>query len=188
MASVSDNGLHYSWDWGPAHFVNLGIIVGGDKSVTRKRRYAALDSLDFLVADLRDGVGSSRRPVVITHHLDIARHTGPCDPTSPVGGKEWDPCDVRAFYDAIQEFNIAAIFYGHTHARDVFRWDGLSKKAASGLSVYNVDNGGHFKGLKQAFFYVEMDSRGVKVREFKTEDAWQTGSFTPQVWTSRHVG
>jgi cytolysin (calcineurin-like family phosphatase) len=182
VVSVSDNGLHYSWDWGPAHFVNLGIIVGGDKSVARKRRYAALDSLDFLVADLRDKVGSSRRPIVITHHIDIARHTGPCDPTAPAGSKEWDPCDVRAFYDALEGFNIAAIFYGHTHARDVFQWDGLSKKAAAGLNVFNVDNSSHFHSRKQAFFYVELDHQNLTVREYNTADAWETGAFTSQVW------
>jgi len=42
ISNVSENGLHYSWDWGPAHFLNVGLIVGTDKQVTRKRRYAAL--------------------------------------------------------------------------------------------------------------------------------------------------
>lgn len=184
VVNVSDNGVHYAWDWGPAHFINLGLIVGDTKAVARKRRYAALDSLDFLVADLKENVGSSGRPVVVTHHVDIARYTGPCDPAAPPDSKEWDPCDVRAFYDALQGFNVAGIFYGHTHFREVFQWDGQSKKATSGFNVFNTDNASHFSGPAQAFFYVELHDKQLVVREYMTKDAWETGAFTPQVWTT----
>jgi predicted phosphodiesterase len=184
VVNVSDNGVHYSWDWGPAHFVNLGIVVGNIKSVERKRRYAALDSLDFLIADLKEKVGTSRRPIVITHHVDLARYTGPCDPNAPADSKEWDPCDVRAFYDALQDYNVAGIFYGHTHFREVFQWDGMSKKAAAGLNVFNTDNASHFSGAAQAFFYVELDDNSLTVREFMTKDGWQSGTFTPKCWTA----
>lgn len=187
VVNVSENGLHYSWDWGPAHFVNLGLIVGTQKSVTRKRRYAALDSLDFLVADLRDKVGSSGRPLVITHHVDIARYTGPCDPNAPADSKEWDPCDVRGFYDALQGYNVAGIFYGHTHFRNIFQWDGTSPKASSGLHVFNTDNASHFSGDAQSLFYVEMHDKQLLVREYQTKDGWQTGFFTPQSWTAPFV-
>ena len=184
VVNVSDNGLHYSWDWGSAHFVNLGLIVGNSKSVGRKRRYAALDSLDFLISDLEDKVGSSRRPIVISHHVDIGRYTEPCAPNAPADNKEWDPCDVRAFYDALQGYNVAGIFYGHTHFREVFRWDGMSKKATIGLNVFNTDNASHFSGAAQAFLYVELDNKGLTVREFMTKDGWQSGTITPQCWTA----
>jgi hypothetical protein len=52
VKNTSANGLHYSWDWGPVHCVNLGIVVGQVKSVTQRRRYNPLDSLDFLIDDL----------------------------------------------------------------------------------------------------------------------------------------
>ena len=81
-------------------------------------------------------------------------------------------------------FKVAGIFYGHTHARDVYRWDGLSKNATSGLSVFNVDNSSHFHGPKQAFFYVELAGGKLTVREYATSDGWQTAAFTPQVWNS----
>ena len=184
VVNVSNNGLHYSWDWQHAHFVNLGLIVGTDKSVKRNRRYAALDSLDFLVADLKEKVGSSGRPVVITHHVDIARYTGTCDANLPAGSKEWDPCDVHSFHAALQGYNVAGIFYGHTHARQVFRWDGASAKAASGIHVFNTDNASHFHSDAQAMFYVEMDDKQLTVREYQTLDRWETGFFTPQVWTA----
>lgn len=182
VVNVSANGLHYSWDWGPAHFVNLGLIVGTNKSVKRKRRYAALDSLEFLLADLADKVGTGGRPLVIAHHVDIARYTGPCDPNAAANSKEWDPCDVRAFYDALEGYNVAAIFYGHTHVRNIFQWDGTSPKAATGLHVFNTDNASHFSGDAQALFYVELYDKQLLVREYQTKDGWQTGFFTPQTW------
>ena len=184
VVNISENGLHYSWDWGAAHFVNLGLIVGTQKSVTRKRRYAALDSLDFLIADLRDKVGTGSKPLIITHHVDIARYTGPCDLTATADSKEWDPCDVRAFYDALKGYNVAGIFYGHTHSRNIFQWDGTSTKAATGLHVFNTDNASHFSGNAQALFYVELHDKQMLVREYQTKDGWQTGFFTPQSWAA----
>jgi len=184
LVNVSDNGLHYSWNWGAAHFINLGLIVGTDKSVDRKRRYAALDSLDFLVSDLRDQVGDDGRPLVITHHIDIARYTGPCDRDAPADSKEWDPCDVHAFYEAIQNYNVAGIFYGHTHFRNVFRWDGASAKATSGVHVFNTDNAAHFGGDAQALLYVELHDGQLLVREYQTKDGWLSGFFTSQSWSA----
>jgi cytolysin (calcineurin-like family phosphatase) len=184
----STNGLHYSWDWGHVHFVNLGLIVGGDPAITRKRRYAALDSLEFLLTDLREKVGDSGRPVIITHHVDIARYTNECDLQVPADTKEWDPCDVQAFHRAINGFHVLAIFYGHTHARNVFRWDGRSAKAESGISVFNTDNASHFGGDAQAFFYVEVNDRLAVVREYQTKDRWRSGFFTPQTWQASLQG
>jgi predicted phosphodiesterase len=184
VVNVSENGLHYSWNWGPAHFVNLGLIVGGDKRIERKRRYAALDSLDFLIADLKEQVADSGRPVILTHHVDIARYTRDCEGDAPYASQEWDPCDVRAFYEAIREYHVAAIFYGHTHARNVFQWDGRSAKATSGLHVFNTDNASHFGGDHQAFLYVELHADRLSIREYQTKDRWQSGFFTPQTWSA----
>lgn len=182
VCAVSATGLHYSWNWGQAHFISLGLIVGNDKGIDRKRRYAALDSLDFLVEDLKAQVGTSGRPVILMHHVDIARYTGLCDPTQAFSGKEWDPCDVLAFHRAIKHFNVAGIFYGHTHARNVFRWDGQSAKASAGIAVFNTDNASHFHSDQQAFLYAELYQDRLLVREYATKDRWQTGAFAPQAW------
>ena len=153
--------------------------------VTRKRRYSALDSLDFLVRDLAANVGTSGRPVIITHHVDVARYTGPCEENDETAlKKEWDPCDVRGFHAALKGFNVVAIFYGHTHVRNVFQWDGQSPRAASGLSVFNTDNVSHFNSDTQAFFYVEVRETQLLVREYQTLDRWKTAFWTPQVWTA----
>ena len=184
VVNVSENGVHYSWDWGGTHFVNLGLIVGTDAAVTRRRRYAALDSLAFLVGDLKKHVGDSGRPIVLTHHIDIARYTAACDPQAAPDSKEWDPCDVRAFHESTKNYNVAGIFYGHTHARSVFHWDGESAKAKSGIRVFNNDNSSHFASDAQAFFYVESRGGKLFVRECQTKDRWQTNFWTPQSWNA----
>lgn len=185
LASVSKNGLHYSWDWGPVHFVNLGIVVGSVKDVARKRRYNALDSLDFLIADLKEKVGTSGRPVILTHHVDVARNTTEPDPKAPASNKEWDPADVRGYYDALKAYNVIAVFYGHTHVRNIFKWDGATAKAAQGVSVFNVDNGAHFNFKDQAIFYVQVSNGELLVREFATVDRWETAAWTPQTWVTK---
>ena len=185
VTNASKNGVHYSWDWGGVHFVNLGIVVGQAADVTRKRRYAPLDSLDFLVSDLKEKVGTSGKPVVIAHHVDMLRYAQPLPvEDKKAEGMEWDPADVKGFHDALKGYTVAAILYGHTHARNVFRWDGSNKAAKDGIPTFNVDNSSHFAGQAQAFFYFEVRADGLIVREYQTTDAWETGTWTPQTWTA----
>jgi predicted phosphodiesterase len=185
VTNVSANGLHYSWDWGGVHFVALGIVVGEVAGVARKRRYAPLGSLEFLVSDLKEKVGTSGRPVVVTHHVDVLRYAQPLPVDDrKAQGMEWDPADVRGFHDALKGYTVAAILYGHTHARDVYHWDGTNKAAREGVPTFNVDNSSHFGGKQQAFFYFEIRSGEVLVREYQTADAWETGFWTPQTWSA----
>ncbi|MFO0798935.1 MAG: metallophosphoesterase [Gemmataceae bacterium] len=185
VGNVSPNGVHYSWDWGRVHCIALGIVVGQVPSVTRRRRYAPLDSLGFLAADLREKVGTSGRPVVILHHVDMLRYAGPTDvPDAAATAREWDPADVKGYYDVLKGYNVVAIFYGHTHARNVYKWDGSNRAAAAGIPTFNVDNSSHFGSPAQAFFYVEVGADRTTVREYATPDNYQTGSWTPQTWTT----
>jgi cytolysin (calcineurin-like family phosphatase) len=196
LTNASANGLHYSWDAGDVHFVNLGIVVGTVPGIARRRRYAPLESLDFLVADLAEHVGTSGRPVIVSHHVDIARYTPPVPPDAPFAAKEWDPADVGGFHAALAGYRVAAIFHGHTHGRAVWRWDGTSVMPAPErfregegddgerpvFDVFNCDNSSTPKGGQQAFFYVEWSPAGLVVREHATKDAWQTAFWTPLVW------
>jgi predicted phosphodiesterase len=185
LVNVSPNGLHYSWDWGPVHFVNLGIVVGTVPDVTRRRRYDPRDSLAFLVIDLKEKVGTSGRPVVITHHVDMIRYAQPLPvEDAKAANMEWDPADVQGFHAALKGYNVAAILYGHTHARNVYFWDGSNKAAKAGIPTFNVDNSSHFAGKAQAFFYFEIRGDTLTAREYQTTDAWATGSWTPQTWTA----
>ena len=178
LRAISKNGLHASWDWGSVHCVTLGLIVGTDARVERKRRYAAMDSLAFLLEDLANT--PKDQPLVLMHHVDMARYTV-AKPDTDYTKWEWDPADVAAFHAAIKGRRVA-IFYGHTHFRNVFRWDGASIKAPAGVAVFNVDNAAHFSGLAQAFFHVEVRGHELTAREYATTDGWQTGAWTPQVW------
>lgn len=185
VTNISKSGLHYSWDWGNVHFVNLGNVVGQVESVTRKRRYASLGSLEFLISDLKEKVGTSGKPVVITHHIDMLRYSQPL----PVDDKkaesmEWDPADVKGFYDALRDYNVAAILYGHTHARNIFRWDGTPKAAKEGIPVFNVSKSSHYASKTQAFFYLEIRDDRVTAREYQTKDGWVSGGWTPQSWSA----
>lgn len=208
LARVSADGLHYSWDAGDVHIVHLGIVVGDMPGVGRRRRYAPRGSLAFLVEDLREEVGDSGRPVVLVHHIDIARYTVPVPADAPFADKEWDPADVGGFHAALAGFNVAAIFHGHTHARSVWRWDGQSVRPGTESAplpedgpaesvgsvapatddssrvydVFNCDNSSHFGGPTQAFFYVELLPSGLVVREFATRDGWRSGGWTTAVW------
>jgi cytolysin (calcineurin-like family phosphatase) len=183
LADVSPGGLHYSWDWGPVHFVNLGIVVGAVPEVVRRRRYSPLDSLPFLRDDLKRHAGDRKRPVVLTHHVDVARYSDEPDPAAEYRNQEWDPSDVRGYYDTIKGYNVVGVLYGHTHVRNVFRWDGTrSLKAREGIPVFNTDNVSHFQSQTQALMYGEVTDREFLVREFATKDAWQTGEWTPAQW------
>jgi predicted phosphodiesterase len=182
LVNVSPNGLHYSWDWGPVHFINLGIVVGGGAN-TKHGRYNPLDSLPFLVEDLKKHADDPARPVVITHHVDMARYSGPCEEDTKGESGEWHPCDVRGYYEALARHNIVAILYGHTHVRNVFRWNGgRDMKAPQGIPVFNTDNAAHFHSKTQALLYFEIGERELVAREYATADAWESGAWTPQVW------
>lgn len=179
LTRLSANGLHYSWNWGGVHFIALGLIVGTDKTVARKRRYGAMDSLDFLREDLAAHPDKDQ-PVIIMHHVDVARYTEEKEGADYTKW-EWDPADVKAFHAALAGRKVAT-FCGHTHSRSVLRWDGKTAKGKTGVPVFNVDNSAHFSGPAQAFFHVEVDANGVIVREYATKDAWATGFWTPQTW------
>ncbi len=183
LAKVSSNGLHYSWDWAGVHFVALGIAAGDAPSVTRKRRYAPLGSLPFLIDDLKEQVGDSGRPVVLLHHVDVARYSQAV-PDDKAIHQEWDHGDVAAYHEALKPYRVAASICGHTHARNLFRWDGTpdTRPKERGIPFLNTDNAGHFGGPSQAFLHVEVSKRLLRVREFSTKDAWQSGDWTSQVW------
>jgi predicted phosphodiesterase len=182
ITARSDSGLHYSWDWAGVHFVALGIVAGDAPEVTRPRRYAPLGSLPFLREDLAKHVGDSGRPVVLVHHVDAARYSVAVD-DEKARHQEWDHGDVRAYYESLAPYRVAAAICGHTHVRNLFRWNGTQDtRGPSGIPFLNTDNAAHFHGPAQAFLHLEISASEVRVREFATRDGWTTGAWTPQVW------
>lgn len=182
IVNRSENGLHYSWDWGGVHFVALGIVAGDAPSVTRKRRYAPMGSLPFLEQDLKKHVGDSGRPVVLIHHVDVHRYSVTIE-DEKVKHSEWDYGDAQAFYQIIAPYRIAACICGHTHVRRTMRWDGTGDvKTKKGVPFLNTDNGAHFHSKAQAVLHVTISGKEMIVREFATTDAWTTGAWTPEQW------
>ena len=45
LTKISENGLHYSWDWGPLHLVNLGMFAGTGDKRRKDHHYAPRSSL-----------------------------------------------------------------------------------------------------------------------------------------------
>lgn len=182
LAAVSDNGVHYSWDWGDVHFVSLGIVVGDAPEVTRKRRYAPLGSLPFLRQDLATNVGTSGRPVVLVHHVDLHRYSVAV-PDEKVLNHEWDYGDALAFYETLKAYLVVGTICGHTHSRKIARWNGTNNdRVTEGVPFLNTDNAAHFSKPDQAILHVELDAAEMRIREFNTTDGWTSGSWNPQMW------
>jgi cytolysin (calcineurin-like family phosphatase) len=95
VQNVSENGLHYSWDWDDVHFVQLNLYPGHQKS------------LDFLKTDL---AGCGRRPVVLLHHYDLQNF------------KWWKREEMLAYGDVIKPHNVLLICHGHS-GLGVYTWN-----------------------------------------------------------------
>jgi hypothetical protein len=189
LAGLSDNGLHYSWDWGPLHLVNLGIFVGVGDERRADYHYSPRSSLEFLRDDLHKHVGDSGRPVVLSFHLH---------PNCPAF--DWPPEDLAALWTTIEQYQVIALFHGHTHGSPPSRlqWDGkqFAAKLPGGIDVFNPDDSAAAKtdprdpakmvGGAHGFLYVELiDRPGTAndefiVRSYATRDNWTTHDWHSQ--------
>ncbi|MDH6311327.1 cytolysin (calcineurin-like family phosphatase) [Parabacteroides sp. PFB2-10] len=141
-------GLHYSWDQGNIHFVNLNLYPGDDwdpacawchyfKESFREPQH----SLAFLKKDLKEKVGRSGRPVVLGFHIGF-------DDFSQLW---WTDADREKLYEVIKEYNIIAIFQGHNHAAAPYTWKGIDIWAVG--SPRHDDKTGEY-------MVVEIDAKG----------------------------
>lgn len=137
ISHVSDNGLHYSWDWGGIHFVQTNIYPADKQHV--KIRYSPTwhdpqGALTFLKEDLKANVGDTGRPVIIMSHCGVDTDW-------------WHPEDWAAMYAAIKPYNVITYFYGHSGT-------GVRKWAPQGEqpTIDVVNTGQTAKG----FFVVEI--------------------------------
>ena len=107
--NVSDNGLHYSWDWDDVHFVNVNVYAGGAGD--------ARESLPFLKKDLAERVGGSGRPVVIMQHYGFDKFS--------TEDRWWKQAERDVFHSMIEKYRIVAIFSGHEHEGGRVVWRGI---------------------------------------------------------------
>jgi cytolysin (calcineurin-like family phosphatase) len=111
LAGLSDNGLHYSWDWDDVHLVQLNLYPADRQNA--KVRYSPKwhhpqGALSFLKQDLARCVGTSGRPVVLMSHCGFDTNW-------------WHPEDWKAAYDAAKPYNVVLYLYGHT-GTGIRRW------------------------------------------------------------------
>jgi len=179
VVNISPNGLHYAWDWGPLHLINLGMFVGSGEQKRSDHHYAPRASFEFLKADLAEHVGDSGKPVIISHHLHL---------NAPE--YDWPAEDLAAYYDLIKDYNVIAIFNGHTHGSPPrhHRWNGKQlDRDIEGIDNFDPDDAGASKlhngkpvGLNHGLLYVEIhDHPGTQrdrmlVRSCITRDNWDT--------------
>jgi cytolysin (calcineurin-like family phosphatase) len=145
IGRVSENGLHYSWDWGGIHFVQLNLYPADrphPKTRYSPKYHDPQHSLAFLKADLAGHAASGGGPVVLAHHYDLQ------------GTDWWHEEDRKVYYDAIRRYNIVAVFHGHT-GTGVYRW-----KPQGEERDLNVVNTGQ---TENGFFVVQITRDRIRL-------------------------
>lgn len=108
-------GIHYSWNWDDVHFVQLNLFPGETSNRLPNESNDNLDpqnALSFLKRDLAKQVGSSGRPVILIHHYGLESFSKAW----------WTQQERNAYWEAIADYNIAAIITGHLHHREGRAW------------------------------------------------------------------
>lgn len=154
LTAVSDNGLHYSWDWDGVHFVNCGISPG-----TTINPYDPEHSIEFLGKDLKQHVGSSGRPVILYHHFGFDKDHSL---------RWWSDAWRTNYFDLIKSYNVIGILHGHAHKPFIYQWNGID--------IYHPP---HFRGdpkknepVTHGFFVFHITDTELTVAERKLDDTW----------------
>eukprot|EP00873_Tetraselmis_striata_P023569 jgi/Tetstr1/443833/TSEL_003287.t1 len=124
---LSDNELHYSWDWPitpscSLHLVQLNLFAGRYGEPVDAPFYGPNPaswvhpeySLDFLERDLAANVGDSGRPVVFFQHYGF----------DGFSNSWWADHEREELAQVLAPYNVLAIFVGHTHAANYYQWNG----------------------------------------------------------------
>ena len=155
IATVAENGLHYSWDWDKVHFVHTNLYPADKQHA--KVRYSLpwhdpQGALTFVKDDLKAAVGDSGRPVVIMSHCGVDTDW-------------WHPDDWAEFYKAVKPYNVIAYFYGHSGT-------GLRKYKPEGedKAIDCVNTGQTEKG----FFVVEVTAKRMRLGYHIKKDPKET--------------
>jgi hypothetical protein len=117
LDSVAKQGAHYSWTWGPVHFVNLDLKASDQPQLIEKdgrphRWTQPYGALSFLKQDLAQHAGAGQ-PVVILQHYPF--HSG----------DRMSEAELRQLRAALRPFNVIALLHAHTHHTQTYRWCGI---------------------------------------------------------------
>ena len=104
ISNVSENGLHYSWNWDDVHLVQLNIYPAdkqNDNVHYSKDWHNPQGALAFLKADLAKNVGTSGRPVILMAHCGFDTNW-------------WIAEDWAELYTAAKAYNVVLYLFGHS--------------------------------------------------------------------------
>jgi hypothetical protein len=157
IVNVSSNGFHYSWDCDFLHIVCLNLFPGNELDVF------GLDpagSLQFLADDLATLVGNTRRPVVICHHYGF----------DSTGASWWSNQQRTNYFEAIRNYNVVAIFAGHSHT--------VSRVVWNGIDTFTDGTAGKWAGN---YLAVRVTGTNLAVVERTLSNTWRF-VFTKPLW------
>jgi 3',5'-cyclic AMP phosphodiesterase CpdA len=140
--------LTYSWDWDKLHLVCLDL-------------YPDAANRQWLAKDL-EKVGKEA-PVVLFFHYPLL---GPFSDW-------WKDKDKRAFARTIEGYNVIAVFHGHYHGSEHYRW--------RGHDVYNV---GSPKHAAHSFAVVRVHGHTSMVASWN----WDRSRWQWRHWKRIRVG
>jgi cytolysin (calcineurin-like family phosphatase) len=142
---VSENGLHYSWNWGGVHFVQLNLLPA-DKPHPEIRYspqyHDPQNALAFLKRDLSGNLTDPNQPLVVAHHYDLQ------------GTDWWHDEQRKAYYEAIRPYKIIAVFHGHT-GTGVYQWKPKDEQREP-LHVINTGQ------TENGFFVVQITADRIR--------------------------
>lgn len=171
MTNVGGGGpwgqMHYSWDWHDVHFVQLNLFPGNDpaKGASTSAKWSPHESLRFLIDDLDAYVGTSGRPVVVIHHYT---------PNEDNDEDYWNTVDDKdshtAYWNALRNYNVAAILAGHIHYAPAGKWSSQWTKPTAAAtrpdgrtSLPVMVAGGAYTAVESDAAYLEIDFTDEKM-------------------------
>jgi hypothetical protein len=162
-----DGGL-YSWDWQDVHVVQLGTFIANEPrpntSSDKFDHISPYNSLSFLKSDLANNVGKTGRPIILMSHYGF----------DGFSNGWWTEDQRRKMWDALDGYNVVAIFSGHSHRYPTSQWH-FTVNRPSGTnkgpnSILNIVAGA---ALFKAFVDVDINGNTMNLKRM-TFDANNT--------------
>ena len=157
LTSISKSGLHYSWDWGHVHLVQLNLFGGSgpqDVKGVNGPEHDPEGSLEFLRDDLAKHVGTSGRPVIVFQHF------------AWVGGMaDWWQLEAKErYYEVVKPYRIACLINGHSHGASFNPWHDL-------LTVHDGSTA-RGEGDTGDFLVVRVTAKELFIAQRKLDGTW----------------
>jgi hypothetical protein len=157
LKSISENGLHYSWDWEHVHLVQLNLFGGSgplDVKGVNGPEHDPAGSLEFLRDDLAKHVGTSGRPIIVFQHF------------AWIGGmSDWWQLEAKErFYEVVKPYRVACLINGHSHGASLAPWHDL-------LTVHDGSTA-RGEGDTGDFLVVRVTEKELIIAQRKLDGTW----------------